>query len=158
RPRAGDFCYGNDDFEIMKQDVLTARQLGADGVVLGILKEDGRIDVKRTGLLVEAVRPLKVTFHRAFDMSRNFDESLEAVINAGVDRVLTSGGEARVEEGISAIRALVKAAAGRITIMAGSGITASNAQRILAETGVRELHASASTAMPSRMSHRNTRI
>ena len=158
RPRAGDFCYRNPDFETMKQDVLTAKQLGADGVVFGILREDGRIDIERTRLLVDLARPLKVTFHRAFDMSRNLGESLEAVINAGPDRVLTSGGEARVEEGISAVRALVQAAAGRVAIMAGAGITESNAQRVLAETGTRELHASTSMTVPSGMLYRNTRI
>jgi len=82
RPRGGDFCYATDDFETMEQDVLTAKQLGTDGVVLGVLKEDGRVDVDRTRHLVNLARPLKTTFHRAFDMTRNLEESLDAVIAA----------------------------------------------------------------------------
>lgn len=158
RPRSGDFCYGTDDFETMEQDVLTAKQLGADGVVLGILKEDGHVDVERTRHLVELGRPLKVTFHRAFDMSRDLNESLEAVIAAGVDRVLTSGGEQRVEDGAARVRSLSQAAAGRIAIMAGGGITESNAHRVITATGIREVHASAAVSVSSVMRHRNDKI
>jgi copper homeostasis protein len=158
RPRGGDFCYGTEDFETMEQDVLTAKHLGVDGVVFGILKEDGHVDVERTRHLVNVVRPLKVTFHRAFDMSRDLNESLEAMISAGVDRVLTSGGEQRVEDGASRVKQLSHAAAGRITIMAGGGITESNAHRLLVATGVRELHASAAVSVSSPMRHRNDKI
>ncbi len=158
RPRSSDFCYGPDDFETMEQDVLTVKQLGADGVVFGILKEDGRVDLERTRHLVQLARPLKVTFHRAFDMSRDLGESLQALITAGVDRVLTSGGEQRVEDGLSAVRALATAAAGRITIMAGGGITESNAHRVITAAGVRELHASAAATVASPMRHRNEKI
>ena len=158
RPRGGDFCYGSDDFETMEQDVLTAKQLGADGVVFGILKEDGHIDVERTRHLVELARPLRVTFHRAFDMSRDLNQSLEAMIAAGVDRVLTSGGEQRVEDGSARVRSLSETAAGRIAIMAGGGITESNADRVIAATGVHELHASTAVSVSSPMRHRNEKI
>jgi copper homeostasis protein len=158
RPRAGDFCYGSDDFETMEQDVLTARHLGADGVVFGILKEDGQVDVERTRHLVNLARPLTVTFHRAFDMSRDLTESLEAMIVARVDRVLTSGGEQRVEDGASKVKELCKAAAGRIAIMAGGGITESNAHRVIAATGIYELHASTAVSVSSPMRHRNDKI
>jgi len=158
RPRGGDFCYGNDDFETMEQDALTAKQLGADGVVLGILKEDGCVDVERTRHLANLARPLTVTFHRAFDMSRDLRESLEATIAAGVHRVLTSGGEQRVEDGASKVKELSKAAAGRISIMAGGGITESNAHRVIAATGICELHASAAVSVSSSMRHRNDKI
>ena len=158
RPRGGDFCYGTDDFETMEQDVLTAKHLGADGVVFGILQEDGRIDVARTKHLVELARPLKVTFHRAFDMSRDLKESLDAMIAAGVDRVLTSGGEQRVEDGAGKVRELSHVASGRIAIMAGGGITESNAHRVIAATGIHELHASAAVSVSSPMRHRNDRI
>jgi copper homeostasis protein len=158
RPRAGDFCYGHDDFEAMERDVDTAKQLGADGVVFGILREDGQVDVERTRRLVERARPLKVTFHRAFDMSRDLMESLEAMIAAGVDRVLTSGGEQRVEDGASRVKQLSIRAAGRIAIMAGGGITESNAHRVIVATGVVELHARASVSGASPMQHRNEKI
>jgi copper homeostasis protein len=158
RPRAGDFHYGNDDFETMEQDVLIAKQLGADGVVFGILKEDGRVDVERTRHLIALARPLKVTFHRAFDMSRDLTEALEAVIAAGANRVLTSGGEQRVEDGIEKVKSLNAAATGRIAIVAGGGISESNAHRVITETGVNELHASASAAISSPMLHRNEHI
>lgn len=158
RPRNGDFCYGTEDFEIMEQDVLNAKQLGVDGIVLGILKEDGRVDVERTRRLVQLARPLKATFHRAFDMSRDLSESLDALIAANVDRVLTSGGEQKVENGLSAVRSLVTKASGRISVMAGGGITERNAHQVIEATGVRELHASAAASIASPMGHRNDRI
>jgi copper homeostasis protein len=158
RPRNGDFCYGADDFETMEQDVLTAKQLGADGVVFGILQEDGRVDSERIRHLVQLARPLQVTFHRAFDMSRDLNESLEVLIAAQVDRVLTSGGEQRVEDGLAAVRSLSAKAAGRIAIMAGGGITESNAHHVSASTGVHELHASAAALISSPMRHRNEKI
>ena len=158
RPRNGDFFYGPEDFEIMEQDVLNVKQLGADGIVLGILKEDGRVDVERTGRLVQLARPLQVTFHRAFDMSRGLGESLEALIAANVDRVLTSGGEQKVENGLPAVASLVKKAAGRISVMAGGGITERNAHHVIEATGVHELHASATASVASVMEHRNEKI
>jgi copper homeostasis protein len=158
RPRGGDFCYGHDDFEAMERDVDRAKHLGADGVVFGILREDGQVDVERTRSLVDRARPLQVTFHRAFDMSRDLKESLEAMIAARVDRVLTSGGEQRVEDGASKVKELSKLAAGRIAIMAGGGITESNAHRVIAASGVSELHASAAVPVASPMHHRNDKI
>lgn len=158
RPRNGDFCYGQEDFETMEQDVLTAKQLGADGVVFGILTEDGRVDVERTRHLVELARPMRVTFHRAFDMSRDLSESLEPLIAAQVDRILTSGGEQRVEDGLATVRSLAARAAGRIAIMAGGGITEANAHHVLVSTGVSELHASAAASVASPMRHRNEKI
>lgn len=158
RPRNGDFCYGADDFETMEQDVLTAKQLGAEGIVFGILLDDGRVDVERTKRLVNLARPLKVTFHRAFDMSRDLSESLETLIVAQVDRVLTSGGEQRVEDGLPLVKSLAAKAAQRITIMAGGGITESNAHHVIATTGVHELHASAAASISSPMRHRNEKI
>lgn len=158
RPRAGDFLYSADEFTAMEQDVLTAKQLGADGVVFGILQEDGRVDVTRTRHLIEVARPLKVTFHRAFDMSRDLSESLEDLISAGVDRVLTSGGEQTVELGKAKIAELVQAAEDGLSVMAGGGITEHNVRQLVAGTGVREVHASLRTAVPSPMRHRNEKI
>ncbi|HZQ19480.1 MAG TPA: copper homeostasis protein CutC [Terriglobales bacterium] len=158
RPRAGDFYYGPDDFETMEQDVLIAKQLGADGVVFGVLKEDGRVDVQKTRHLVALARPMKVTFHRAFDMALDLSEGLEAVIAAGADRLLTSGGEQRVEDGLDTVKSLTAAASGRIAMMACGGISAQNVCHVIAATGVNELHASASSAVSSPMLHRNERV
>lgn len=158
RPRGGDFCYTAEEFESMEQDVLTAKQLGADGIVFGILHEDGEVDVARTRRLIEIAQPMKTTFHRAFDMSRELSKSLADVIETGADRVLTSGGEQKVEDGMPAIAKLVQAANRRIAIMAGGGITESNVHRIMQETGVREIHASVRAHVPSPMQHRNEKI
>jgi copper homeostasis protein len=158
RPRGGDFCYSAAEFEAMEQDVLTAKQLGANGIVFGILKEDGDIDVARTSHLIEIARPLKSTFHRAFDMSRELSKSLSDVIRTGANRVLTSGGEQNVEDGLPAIANLVRVAGSRIAIMAGGGVRESNVHRIIEETGVREIHASVRVQLPSPMRYRNERI
>lgn len=158
RPRGGDFCYTPAEFETMEQDALTAKQLGANGIVFGVLEEDGRVDTARTRHLVEVVRPLKVTFHRAFDMSRDLNKALEDVIAAGVDRVLTSGGEQKVEEGIASVQKLNKAANGRAIIMAGGGISESNVHRVLALSEVKEIHAALRAHVPSPMRHRNEKI
>jgi copper homeostasis protein len=158
RPRGGDFCYGRGDFQTMERDMDAAKHLGADGVVFGILREDGQVDIERTRHLVDRARPLKATFHRAFDMSRDLMESLEALIAAGVDRVLTSGGEQRVEDGAPKVKQLSNAAAGRLAIMVGGGITESNAHRVIVATGICELHARAAVTVASPMLHHNEKI
>jgi copper homeostasis protein len=158
RPRGGDFCYSGDEFEAMEQDVLTAKQLGVDGTVFGILNEDGQIDVQRTRHLVDLARPLKVTFHRAFDMSTDLRKALEDVIVAGVDRVLTSGGEQTAEDGIATLSKLINAANDRVAIMVGGGITKTNVRNIIARTAAREIHASVRIPVASPMRHRNERI
>jgi copper homeostasis protein len=158
RPRGGDFCYTSEELETMEQDALTAKQLGADGIVFGVLQEDGRVDTVRTRYLVDMVRPLKVTFHRAFDMSRDLDKALEDIIAAGVDRVLTSGGEQKVEEGITSVQKLTQAANGRVIIMAGGGISESNVHRVLRSTQVKEIHAAVRVHTASPMRHRNEKI
>jgi copper homeostasis protein len=158
RPRGGDFCYTADEFEVMEQDVVTAKQLGADGIVFGILHEDGSIDSERTRQLVEIARPLKSTFHRAFDMSRDFLRSVEDLVECGVHRVLTSGGEQKVESAIPTVTEVVKAANSRIAIMVGGGINEANVRQIIVETGAREIHASVRTHQSSPMRHRNEKL
>jgi copper homeostasis protein len=158
RPRGGDFCYSADEFESMKRDVLTAKQLGADGVVFGILKEDGHVDTARTRDLVELAHPLNTTFHRAFDMSVDLTQALEDVIHAGILRVLTSGGEQNAEDGIATIASLVEAAKDRVTVMVGGGIREANVRRIIAATGAREIHANVGHSVASPMLYRNSKI
>ncbi len=158
RPRGGDFCYSADEFEIMRRDIETARKLGADGVVFGLLDADGNVDTQRSRRLVELARPLDVTFHRAFDMSADLSRSLEDVCDTGANRILTSGGQPTALQGSESIAELVKAAKGRIVIMAGGGIRAGNARRIIEESGVREIHAGLGSCVSSPMRFRNLRI
>jgi len=142
RPRGGDFCYTDHEFEIMKVDIDYAKRSGADGVVLGILTEEGDIDVKRTSELVALARPLFVTFHRAFDMTRDPNKSLHELIGLGIERVLTSGQERSVVEGIDLISDLVDKAGSKIIIMPGGGVTNRNIKKIVEKTGVKEIHVS----------------
>ena len=157
RPRGGDFCYSETEFQTMSADVEFAKESGADGVVLGILTENGEVDTERTGELVRQARPLVVTFHRAFDMTREPFAALEALISLGIERVLTSGQEASVLEGAELIAELVARATGRIIVMPGGGITERNAAKIVARTGVREIHAAAFSSVDGPMRYRNTR-
>jgi copper homeostasis protein len=158
RPRGGDFCATDDEFAVLEHDVLTARQLGADGVVLGLLLPDGTIDVPRTRRLVDLARPASVTFHRAFDMTRDPLAALDHLLATGADRLLTSGAERTAEQGAPTIARLVRAAGPRLTIMAGGGIRTHNVRGIIDATGVREVHAGLEEAQPSPMVYRNERI
>jgi copper homeostasis protein len=152
RPRAGDFCYSSSEFEIMARDIRAAKDLRVDGIVLGILDPKGRIDISRTRKLVELARPFPVTFHRAFDFCRDIDTNacLEAVIQAGAARILTSAGQDRVVDGVTQIANLVRAAGDRIAIMPGGGVNAENVQQILQQTGAPEIHASLGSADATR--------
>jgi len=158
RPRGGDFCYAEEEIEIMRRDIVTAKKLGADGVVLGALGPDGMVDVEVTRSLVELARPLNVTFHRAFDMSADLFRSLDDVCATGADRLLTSGGEQTCANGVETIARLVKAARNRIAIMAGGGIGNGDAANIIERTGVSEIHVGLSSPVPSPMLHRNPRV
>ena len=158
RPRAGDFCYEAEEFEVMRRDIQIAKNLRADGVVLGILDAGGDIDGPRTRELVEFARPMSVTFHRAFDMSRDLFRALEDVCAAGAVRILTSGGEQNSLLGADTIAQLVKAAGQRITIMAGRGINETNAASLIERTGVPEIHVGMSTQMESPMTFRKTQM
>jgi copper homeostasis protein len=140
RPRGGDFLFSDAEFAVMAADIACAREEGADGVVIGQLTADGFIDVARTRELIALARPMSVTFHRAFDMTPDPFAALETLIGLGVDRVLTSGQEASVLEGLPLLAELVKRADGRIVVMAGGGITARNVARIVAEARPKEIH------------------
>ncbi len=158
RPRGGDFCYSDDEFEIMQRDLEIAKQAGANTIVFGILTPEGAVDVPRTARLVELSRPLAVTFHRAFDMAADPFAALDALIGLGVDRILTSGQERTAAEGIDLIAELVRRAGGRVSIMPGGGVTERNLAKILRATGAREIHGSASSTRDSVMRWRNTRV
>lgn len=157
RPRGGDFLYSDLEMEAMLEDTRLAKELGADGVVIGCLTAPGDVDLERTRQLIEVARPLNITFHRAFDMCREPRRALEDLIRLGVDRVLTSGQEASVLEGLDLICELEKQAGDRIIIMPGGGLTARNVRKIVEASGVREVHLSARSNVESRMEHRNSR-
>jgi copper homeostasis protein len=155
RPRGGDFVYSAEEFEVMKQDVLYCKEIGCDGLVIGILKPDGTVDAKRTSQLVDLAYPLGVTFHRAIDHSVNMLEALEAIIHCGCERILTSGGKPTAPEGAEMIAQLIKVADGRIDIMPGSGIRSGNIAALAKATGAKVFHSSARTSLPSSSRHIN---
>jgi copper homeostasis protein len=155
RPRGGDFLYSDDEFSIMMQDIQLCRETGCDGVVIGLLKKDGTIDAVRTARLVHAAYPMGVTFHRAFDRTRDHAEALEDVIGCGCERILTSGLRPGVNEGSGTLKSLVEQADGRIIIMPGSGLRSSNLAAITQITGAKEFHSSARKQKMSGMEYLN---
>ena len=157
RPRGGDFCYSETELAVMKTDILIAKTLGADGIVLGVLHADGTVNEVQTKELIELAAPLPVTFHRAFDMTRDPLEALEAVIRTGAARILTSGQQQTAEAGLPTICQLAKHSAGRIEIMAGAGVNDQNATQLI-EAGVDALHLSGSVKEDSRMTYRQPSV
>lgn len=155
RPRGGDFLYSDAEFGAMIADIRQCSQLGCDGVVIGMLSADGRIDIDRCAELIHHAGPMQVTFHRAFDRVRDPLESLETVIDLGCSRVLTSGQHPNVDLGKGMLRTLVEAAGDRITIMPGSGVRAANIGELARFTGARAFHSSARSNRPSSMRYTN---
>ncbi|MEO1032421.1 MAG: copper homeostasis protein CutC [Bacteroidota bacterium] len=143
RPRSGNFIYTDDEFEIMKQDILISKDLGGHGIVSGVLNADRTIDMQRTNELVELSKPLPFTFHRAFDEVVNPEEALAQLMDLEVERVLTSGQQSTAEKGLDLLRALNDISNERITILAGGGINATNVLEFK-KWGFKEIHASAS--------------
>jgi copper homeostasis protein len=158
RPRGGDFCFVTEDFETMRRDIALAQRLGANGVVFGILDVHGNVDLARTRQLANEARPLAVTFHRAFDMTTDLFRALDDLCAAGIDRVLTSGGESTCLQGQETIAQLVRKADARIVIMPGGGIKPGNARSFVDRTGAKEIHSGLRSALPSPMLHLNPRI
>jgi copper homeostasis protein len=158
RPRGGDFLYSDAEFRSMVEDVAALRDIGVAGVVVGCLRPDGAIDEARMSALVEAARPLTVTCHRAFDMTRDPAEALEALIRAGVDRVLTSGQRDTAVEGVDLLAKLVKQAAGRIIILGCGALDAGNIATVCARTGLTEMHFAALKDVASAMVFRNPHV
>ncbi|MEO5815014.1 MAG: copper homeostasis protein CutC [Gemmatimonadaceae bacterium] len=154
RPRTGDFLYSGDERDVMLRDIALAHALGADGVVIGALNADGDVDVETTRALIDAARPMRVTFHRAFDFTRDQDAALRALLDLGVDRVLTSGGAPTALEGAGALKRLMECAGDAMTILAGGSITASNVADVVRLSGVREVHLRAAARVESAMMHR----
>ncbi|MGA0845818.1 MAG: copper homeostasis protein CutC [Luteolibacter sp.] len=151
RPRGYDFLYSADEMQVMLHEIEIARELGADGVVIGCLQADGTVDHEANSRLIDAAGPLDITFHRAFDMTRDLNEALNALIGLGIGRVLTSGGKPDVPSGIETISKLVGQADDRISIMPGGGLTEDNIGEMVRQCGVHEAHLSARHAVASRM-------
>lgn len=157
RPRGGDFLYSDEEIEQMRLEIEYARMYGADGVVLGVLLADGRVDRKRTAELVACAGSMEVTFHRAVDLTPDPAEAVEEILETGCRRILTSGGRATAAEGLTTLCEMVRRAAGRIEIMAGSGVRADNVRQIM-EAGVDALHFSALRYRPGGMSFRKADV
>src|SRR6202167_143278 len=158
RPRGGDFLFNDDEFASMRADIETSKAEGANGVVIGLLTAAGEIDVARTRELVALARPLSVTFHRAFDVAAEPFRALETLIGLGVDRVLTSGQEATVLEGLPLIVELMKRFGDHIVVMPGGGVTARNVERVVAAARPREIHFVALEPRASGMKFRRAHV
>jgi copper homeostasis protein len=155
RPRGGDYFHTKDEIDIILKDILLCKELQFEGVVFGLLNQDGSIDQENTARLVEAAYPLDVTFHRAFDRCKNPLNALETLIQCGCTRVLTSGQYPKVTDGLGLVKSLVEQANNRIIIMPGSGLNSSNVQHIIDNAGVSEVHTSARISIPSTTEYRN---
>src|SRR5688572_7968264 len=150
RPRGGDFLYMKDEFEIMKNDIKLCKELGCEGIVIGLLNMDGTIDITRTSDLIDLAYPLEVTFHRAFDRCKDPFEALEELIEIGCQRILTSGQQPSVGSGQSVVNGtaveliaeLNKMADDRVIIMPGSGVRKDNIKILAERTGCTEFHSS----------------
>ncbi|TCJ19159.1 copper homeostasis protein CutC [Flaviaesturariibacter flavus] len=155
RPRGGDFHYSDEELEVMLDDVRYARSVGCDGVVLGLLKKDGTLPRRKLARLVKAAYPMEVTFHRAFDRCADPFEMLEQLVEAGVQRILTSGQKPTAPEGSAVLRQLVEQADHRIIIMPGSGVRADNVKELQKATGAEEFHSSLRSRRESPMQFRH---
>lgn len=158
RPRAGDYFHSSDEIEIIKKDILLCKELGFEGVVFGLLNQDGSIDQENTARLVEDAYPLEVTFHRAFDRSINSFDAVEILIDCGCTRILTSGQMPKVIEGLDLVKQMVDQSNGRIIIMPASGLNSINVSSIIEKTGVTEVHTSARIRVPSKSTYQNTNL
>ncbi len=147
RPRAGDFVYSDAEFSEMWRSIADAKESGMDGVVLGVLTKDLRVDVERTRELVELAKPLPVTYHRALDEAADLRQALEDVIQSGAKRILTSGGAKSALEGAAVLAKLVEAAGERIVIVPGAGISGANIRQIAQRTKAREFHSGLSSVL-----------
>lgn len=153
RPRGGDFLYSQIEYEVIKEDILKAKEMGVQGVVCGILSASGKIDRQRTKEIVQLASPLSFTFHRAFDMCQNLSEELKVLQDLAVDRVLTSGGQAHALQATETLAQLVNKSPQKPIIMPGGGVRASNIEQLIKETGALEYHSSAKIFKQSKMAY-----
>jgi copper homeostasis protein len=158
RPRGGNYFFDDDEFAIIKQDILLCKQLGCDGISTGVSKQNGEIDTDRLQRMVEWAYPMGVTCHRVFDATPDPLQALEDIITCGCERILTSGQRSSAPEGTELLAKLVQQAGGRIAIMAGAGVRSNNIEALIDGTGATEFHTSARTVAPDPVTFRNPAI
>lgn len=158
RPRGGDFCYNDIEFEIMKREIKLMKELKIDGIVFGILTKDGKVDKKRCGDLLDLWGSSKATFHRAIDVSSDLNKACEDIISLGFERILTSGGESNVMSGIIKLKELVEKYNNKIIIMPGSGINERNIEYVNDTVKANEYHMTANKTVESIMQYRNENV
>jgi copper homeostasis protein len=158
RPRGGDFLYDADDIAMMQTEILLCKELGCEGVVIGLLKQDGTIDKERCKKLVKLAYPMGVSFHRAFDRAIDPFEALEDIVEIGCERILTSGQRPTAIESVQLLNELVRQADDRIIVMPGSGIRGSNIAELAEKTGANEFHSSARINTGSSMEYINANM
>ena len=157
RPRFGDFCYTNHEFEILLREAEAFQKAGADGLVIGILTSKGDLDTRRMRQLVNVCKPCSITLHRAFDICRDPFASLAKAADMGITTILTSGQEADCQKGKCLLKDLEVVAKDRITIMAGGGVDA-NVIRDFSDTSIRAFHMSGKVICKSRMEYCNPQV
>jgi len=156
RPRGGDFVYSDEELAVMRDDIALAKENGVDGVVFGLLTPDGKVDADRTRELIELARPMKVTFHRAIDMTRNIDIAMADIVATGADRVLTSGGLLTASLGSSCLARMVRKFGSQIGVMVCGSVRPENVEQIVQVTGASQFHAALRTTAPSPVTYRKT--
>ncbi len=156
RPRGGDFIYDDYEFAVMQQDILQCKAIGVKQIIFGIITVDGKLDAIRNKALIDLAAPMQCTLQRAFDLTDNAFEALEAAIACGFKRILTSGQQASVYAGKDLVKALIEQAKNRITILPGAGVTSNNAKEIIEFTGCTEIHTSAKMKAPVKQSDNYT--
>jgi copper homeostasis protein len=158
RPRYGDFCYTENEFEIMKRDIRMFKRAGANGVVIGILKPDGTIDIARMKELIAQAEGMHITLHRAFDVCRDAFATLEAAKKLGINSILTSGQKSKCTQGRELLKELVEKSEDKIEILIGSGINSSNVEAIVSYTKSYAVHTSGKIEIESDMKYRKEDI
>lgn len=158
RPRAGDFCYDNEEWAVLKQDILMCKEIGCDGISTGVQLPGGGLDTEGLKRIVSWAYPMGVTCHRAFDVTPDPLQALEAAISAGCERILSSGRQATAREGAELLATLVRQAGERIIVMPGSGIRAGNIGSLASTTGAREFHTAARKERPETVLYKNPQI
>jgi copper homeostasis protein len=158
RPQAGYYFYSEDEFSIMKTDILMCKELGCDGISIGVQKQNGEIDTDRLRRIVDWAYPMGVTCNRAFDSTPDPLKALEDIINSGCERVLTSGQKTAAPDGVDLLAKLVQQADGRIIIMPGAGVRSSNIEALIKDTGATEFHTSARISVRDNMQYQNPAV